>query len=274
VRSLKQSEASRLNGSKSRGPVTAGGKARSAANSTTHGLYCQTVVLENESEDLYKEWLRGFLAAWQPADDHEYNLVTDIVDARWRLRRYSVLETKALDFEVGRMRPEIDDAFEEIDEGTRTTFGLNSLLGMNRTFEVLQSVLRTQHRIIDRASRQLTERRKLRSPSSTTPQLDLPGEATAPAEQAIAISENEPGPAASQEARQPEAPPSTENLENEPELVNGVKPRAGSSLPPNWENEPEDALSPAAEAAMAQLLENFLKKLSPQDRAGMAKMRR
>jgi hypothetical protein len=161
---LKQIEASRRNGTKSKGPVTPEGKTRVSQNGIKHGIYTQTVVLENEDENLYNLWRDNHLAEWAPATDTEHNLVIDIVDARWRLRRLSVLETKALDFEVGRMRSEIDDAFAEIDEGTRTVLGLGSLLSLNRTYEVIQTSIRSQHRIIDRATAQLLKLGKVRQP--------------------------------------------------------------------------------------------------------------
>jgi hypothetical protein len=161
-RTPSQIEASRRNGAKSRGPVTAEGKARVSQNGVKHGIYSQTVILENEDPDIYTSWRDDHLAEWEPATNTEYNLVIDIVDARWRLRRLSVLETKALDFEIARMRPEIDDGFGQMDEGTRTVFGLNSLLTLNRTFEVIQTSIRTQHRIIDRATAQLLKLGKIR----------------------------------------------------------------------------------------------------------------
>jgi hypothetical protein len=44
----KQSAASRANGKKSRGPLTAEGKINSALNSTVHGLLARTIVLEGD----------------------------------------------------------------------------------------------------------------------------------------------------------------------------------------------------------------------------------
>ncbi len=161
-RTQRQTEASRNNGALSRGPVTPEGKARVAQNGATHGIYSKVVVLNNENHAAYADMRDAHIVEWAPATETEYNLVIDIVDARWRLRRFSVLETAALDFEVDRMRPEIADTFEQIDEGTRTSFAFNALISNNRTFEVLQTAIRHQYRIIDRATRQLITLGKLR----------------------------------------------------------------------------------------------------------------
>jgi hypothetical protein len=206
---LNQIEASRRNGAKSKGPVTREGKARVSQNGIKHGIYAQTVVLENEDEDLYNIWRDNHLAEWAPASDTEHNLVIDIVDARWRLRRLSILETKALDFEIGRMEREIDEAFETIDEGTRTVLGLNSLVTLNRTWEVIQTSIRAQHRIIDRATAQLLKLGKVRRP------LDDSG----PQNVAPSALETTP-PSKSEEqtrATTPPSPATTRNCESKPE---------------------------------------------------------
>ena len=159
---LRQIEASRINGAGSRGPVTPEGKARVSQNGAKHGIYSQLVVLHNEDHSMYMESRDRHLAEWGPSTESEHNLVIDIVDARWRLRRFSTLETAALDFEVERMRPEMEQTFSEIDEGTRTVLAFNTLLVSNRTFEVLQTAIRAQHRIIERATNQLIRLARLR----------------------------------------------------------------------------------------------------------------
>ena len=72
---LKQIEASRQNGSLSRGPVTIEGKARSAGNAAKHGLYSNTVVLRNESSELYDEMADQYLGECEPQTPRERDLV-------------------------------------------------------------------------------------------------------------------------------------------------------------------------------------------------------
>ena len=79
--SAKQAEASRINGAKSKGPKTDAGKARSAANSTTHGLTSQPDIIT----DSYLEWLRAWIADQKPDGVVEMALVERACRAAWRL---------------------------------------------------------------------------------------------------------------------------------------------------------------------------------------------
>ena len=81
MRSEKQAEASRKNGSKSQGPKTDAGKVRSAANSTTHGLTAQPDTVT----DTYLEWLRNWIADQKPDGVVQLSLVERACRAAWRL---------------------------------------------------------------------------------------------------------------------------------------------------------------------------------------------
>jgi hypothetical protein len=49
----KQIAASRANGAKSKGPVTPQGKRNSSRNSTRHGIFAATIVLETENTEAF-----------------------------------------------------------------------------------------------------------------------------------------------------------------------------------------------------------------------------
>ncbi|MDZ4803200.1 MAG: hypothetical protein SGI92_34000 [Bryobacteraceae bacterium] len=157
-----QKNASKINGARSKGPVTPEGKAKVSQNGCKHGLYSKQTVLRNEDPAQYAEFREVYLRDYAPVSEMETDLVLDIAESRWRLRRFRVLETAALDFEMERMRPEIDATLDTIDEESRTMLAFNSLISLNRTFEVLQTSIRAQHRIIDRATSQLLRLRKIR----------------------------------------------------------------------------------------------------------------
>jgi hypothetical protein len=87
MRSDKQQAASRANGAKSRGPVTAAGKRQSSKNSLRHGILARTVVLETESKERFRELLSSFQATYRPKSAVEEVLVQKMAVAHWRLLR-------------------------------------------------------------------------------------------------------------------------------------------------------------------------------------------
>ena len=76
MRTEKQIEASRTNGRRSQGPVTAEGKRRSSQNALRHG----------RSEN-FQTYLEEHIDRFQPADYVEMNVVEEMVSATWRLHR-------------------------------------------------------------------------------------------------------------------------------------------------------------------------------------------
>jgi hypothetical protein len=95
--SQRRIEASRANGARSRGPVTAEGKLRSANNAIRHGLLAQTVVLQDEDAGEFQAVFDGLVARFQPADDVELALVEEMAAAQWRKRRSWAIETAMMD---------------------------------------------------------------------------------------------------------------------------------------------------------------------------------
>src|SRR5262245_45814914 len=111
---------SRSNGARSRGPVSAEGQAKSSQNSLRHGLRAAAGrVLAGESreelEALHLRWVNKL----RPRDEAEEELVADLVDARWMLRR-----TKLAQFE--HLKARIDQAGQS--EERRVEVLMNKLL--------------------------------------------------------------------------------------------------------------------------------------------------
>ena len=101
-RTSRQRQASRINGARSRGPVTPAGKARSAMNATSHGLLAGTVVLDGDEERAAFARLEAdYRARYRAVDDAERHWLDELVLAAWRLRRLRLLELRVLDVECG-----------------------------------------------------------------------------------------------------------------------------------------------------------------------------
>jgi hypothetical protein len=92
-----QAETSRINGSKSQGPITAEGKAISAQNSLKHGATASRVVLKHESQAEFDELKDSFIHRFKPADILEHELVHEMSAARWRMRRIEAMESALFD---------------------------------------------------------------------------------------------------------------------------------------------------------------------------------
>ena len=87
--------ASRANGRKSRGPVSAMGKDRIRSNALKHGLTAKLTVWPNESSKQFQALLVAMLDRFAPKDDLEFLCVEEMAMAKWRQRRSVGMETEA-----------------------------------------------------------------------------------------------------------------------------------------------------------------------------------
>jgi hypothetical protein len=124
----KQIEAARRNGAKSRGPVTAEGKARSSANALRHGLRSEKLlVLRNESGSGWEDLLAACIRCFEPADEFEAELVHEIAAARWRMRRAWAVETGLFDSQMDKQDTTLRANYRALDEGTRLAAAFTAL---------------------------------------------------------------------------------------------------------------------------------------------------
>src|SRR5258705_6736463 len=119
---LTKAESARITGAKSRGP----NRAESMHNATRHGLTAKTLILQNENPDDFLEMLSSYFDLLQPANQLEVDIVSDIVAARWRLRRMWRYQTALLDVEMDTQAPDFEKRFEEFDEDTRGAVAFSS----------------------------------------------------------------------------------------------------------------------------------------------------
>lgn len=160
---LTRAEASRLNGAKSRGPVTPEGKARSSQNALKHGLASRAVVLFNESHEEYDALLLEYRSLFQPMDQYEADRVTDIVNARWRIRRIQRFETAAVDLQLDETAPILYEKFASIDIVTVETASFQDLARNSRVLDVIHDYESRYYRILEKAERDLHRYRQTRS---------------------------------------------------------------------------------------------------------------
>ena len=95
MRTEKQIVAARLNGAKSKGPVTAMGKDRIRSNALKHGLTARLTLWQNEDSGHFQNLLLALLEQFGPTNDVEFLCVEEMAMAKWRLRRVVGMETAA-----------------------------------------------------------------------------------------------------------------------------------------------------------------------------------
>jgi hypothetical protein len=87
--------ASRANGSKSRGPVTPAARRASSQNAITQEMLCTTIVLNGESRDRFLGLLTSLFEEFQPQTPFEESLIENMAVARWRQMRIWGMEKAA-----------------------------------------------------------------------------------------------------------------------------------------------------------------------------------
>lgn len=90
--SPKQIRANRENASKSTGPRTAEGKARSSQNAITHGLTAKQFVIDGEDPEEFAALFEGLVEDYGPKTKFELYLVEQVAGVLWRLRRIPACE--------------------------------------------------------------------------------------------------------------------------------------------------------------------------------------
>jgi hypothetical protein len=95
--SQKKLEANRRNAQKSTGPKTPEGKAISSQNGLTHGLTSRKCpILPGENEEEYRELQDALTRDLKPRGAMQRELVTDLVQTRWKIRRIPAIEAELM----------------------------------------------------------------------------------------------------------------------------------------------------------------------------------
>ena len=117
MRTDKQIEASRANGTKSQGPTTPEGKAASSQNATTHGLTSRHPLLLNVEQQ----------AAFQDHMAVETDIVQEMVTIQWRRQRGEAMEATLVQLTMDRMAADVEKQFNNCPHSTRIAMAMEHL---------------------------------------------------------------------------------------------------------------------------------------------------
>src|ERR1051326_3439136 len=167
---LNRAESARINGAKSRGPVTPEGKQRSSLNAVRHGLLAKSVCLINEDSEKFQELLQDYLDLLQPTNNVELRLVEQIASAAFRLERFAGTETALFDLEMYKQTAEIENKYRKIDHAARFALAFKSLADNSKSLSLYLRYEAAIMRQYDRAMKQLlTLRTKLPATAAAEP---------------------------------------------------------------------------------------------------------
>ena len=114
--SQKRIDANRRNARKSTGPRTPAGKKRVSQNAITHGLFSQTSpVLPYENKWEYEALADAMVRDLRPVGILQREIVTQITQLCWKLRRIPAIEEAILETQVGDMHKEFQRRKDEYE---------------------------------------------------------------------------------------------------------------------------------------------------------------
>ena len=152
MRSLKQIEASRANGAKSRGRASETAGQAAERNSFRYGLLAGTVVLPGESNERFLEMVQTLAGQFKPANEAEAALLDTMAMARWRQLRVVGLQRAATEMEMARQEgPAPNRALEALKDhnGSLAALQRNEMAYSRQFDSALRMLLRLkEHHII------------------------------------------------------------------------------------------------------------------------------
>lgn len=143
----KRAAAARANGSKSRGPITAQGKANSSRNSCRHGLRSRTLFADPASAARLSAELAAFESDLRPQSESERMLVHAIAHSFWQLACLWKREQTVLKREMDRLQNQTPHE-EPVDSNELLRRAFASLVDRGCALDII-------HRLESRAGRQL-----------------------------------------------------------------------------------------------------------------------
>ena len=101
---FRQIEANRRNALKSTGPKTEAGKEQSRCNAVRHGLTAETVIVQLEDAEDYRQFEASVIADYDAQSAVERELVLRLASILWRLRRATTMETGLFEIQAEHLR--------------------------------------------------------------------------------------------------------------------------------------------------------------------------
>ena len=221
--SRSQKRANKQNAQHSTGPRTDEGKQRSSQNAIKHGLRSKHPIMPGEDPVEYQQKLDKLRADLRPLNALEEDLVEQIADTSWRLKRLSRIEAAVNAYHLDRCANKEHNAGKDEEHILGNTFAGYALTDLTRLSRYESQLSRRYHRAI----KELRDLRKgaeangfdARLPDNRTPaERDRDEQAYQKQEQQDAIRRNNQ-PIEPTQSTQPPMKPATSDTSATPRLT-------------------------------------------------------
>jgi hypothetical protein len=142
--------AGRLNGQKAKGCKTPEGKAKSAQNAVTHGVYSTRLILQCEDQarfdTLYKSWAITF----EPQNPLEREILLDLVSVHWQIRRLKNMELENVEIAMYNRRKLMNEQWTIIGEHGRICDAMEHLANTSKLPSLINRQISRLNREHDR----------------------------------------------------------------------------------------------------------------------------
>jgi hypothetical protein len=152
-----KSESARINGAKSRGPVTPEGRARSSQNALRHGLSSAVVVLPHEDRAQFEQLRDSYMESFQPADQPQHDLIETMAAARWRLNRLLEIEAKLFEKEMVLRDDDMEKELSNMTEVEKLAWVFDHMANHSKSLAMQIRYEGSLNRSYERAFKQLQQ---------------------------------------------------------------------------------------------------------------------
>ncbi|MBS1830190.1 MAG: hypothetical protein JST93_33120 [Acidobacteria bacterium] len=123
-------------------------------------MYSCRVVLEHESQEIFDILSSNYHEAFQPQDQFEIDLLENMINARWKIRRLEAAHTAEMNLTIAEHHVDIHYKFGKVDSATQSALTFRASA---KNLEVLENHLERQQRIFLRSYRALRTHRGARN---------------------------------------------------------------------------------------------------------------
>jgi hypothetical protein len=162
--------ASRANGAKSHGPVTAEGKARSSRNAIKHSILADRATLSEEEKEEFQQMYEAYAARFQPRDSVESDLVEEFAFCKFQMRAAWVVEACTIETQMAENEPVLEEEkWTGLNADHHKAFAIQASLAKGNTIALMQRYVRSLSSQANRALKTLLDLQKLPLPTVDDP---------------------------------------------------------------------------------------------------------